>query len=144
MESYQSREHGFSGLILQPEAYALQCPEVWVDTPNPGVHQAAGDTPEGQRDSQVTYNTLQIMFDSERNARQEICDALNKIVSAAHNKQADTGIGTIPYNVTMNPRVIIDTLRITYGRPTPDENDALEGTWNQGWQPTEPIENLLL
>ena len=59
-------------------------------------------------------------------------------------KRAGTGIGTVSYNVTMNPRAVLNTLRLTYGRPTPEENDALESVWNQGWQPSEPIENLFL
>ena len=44
----------------------------------------------------------------------------------------------------MNPRAVLNTLRLTYGRPTPEENDALESVWNQGWQPLEPIDNLFL
>ena len=65
-------------------------------------------------------------------------------MSAAYKKRAGTGIGTIPYNVTMNLRAIIDKLRVTYDRTTPDKNNALEGTWNRGWQPTGPIKNLFL
>ena len=44
----------------------------------------------------------------------------------------------------MNPWVVLNSLRLTYGRPTPEENDALKSVWNQGWQPSEPIENLSL
>ena len=142
--SYQSREHGYSGLILQPEVYALRATSEWTDTPNPGVHRAAGGVATEQRDAQMAYDALRVVFDSEQNVRQAICDALNVAVPTAYKKRAGTGIGTVPYNVTMNPREVLNQLRLTYGRPTPEENDALEKVWNQGWQPSEPIENLFL
>ena len=142
--SYQSREHGYSGLILQPEVYALRATSEWTDTPNPGVHRAAGGVATEQRDAQMAYDALRVVFDSEQNVRQAICDALNVAVPTAYKKRAGTGIGTVPYNVTMNPREVLNQLRLTYGRPTPEENDALEKVWNQGWQPLEPIENLFL
>ena len=85
-----------------------------------------------QRDVQVAYNALRIVFYSEQNVRQAICNALNVAVPTAYKKCAGTGIGTVPYNVTMNPRAVLDTLHLTYGRPTPEENEALESVWNQG------------
>ena len=97
-----------------------------------------------QRDAQVAYDALRIVFDSEQNVRQAICDALNASVPTAYTKRAGTGIGTIPYNVAMNPRTVLNALRLTYGRPTPEENDALESVWNQGWQSSERIKNLFL
>ena len=94
--------------------------------------------------SQTSYNALRIVFNSEQNVRQAICDALNASVPTAYKKRAGTGIGTVLCNVTMNPRAVLNTLRLTYRRPTPEENDALESVWNQGWQPSEPIGNLFL
>ena len=73
-----------------------------------------------------------------------MCGALNEAVSLAYKKRAGTGIGIIPYNVTMDPHTILNKLRLTYGRLTPEENDALESTWNRGWAPSDPIENLFL
>ena len=142
MASYQLREHGYSGLILQPEVYVLRCAEAWMDTPNPGVLWVAGGNAAGQQDAHVAHDALCSVFDSEQNVRQAICDALNKAVPAAYKKRAGTGIGTIPYNVTMDPNAILNKLRLTYGRPTSEENDALESTWNRGWAPSDPIENL--
>jgi hypothetical protein len=97
-----------------------------------------------QRDTQVAYDALCIVFDSKQNVRQAICDALNVAVPTAYKKREGTGIGTVPYNITMNPRAVLTTLRLTYGRPTPEGNDALKKVWNQGWQPSKPIENLFL
>ena len=79
-----------------------------------------------QRDAQVAYDALRIVFDIEQNVRQVVCDALNASVPTAYEKRAGTGIGTVPYNVTMNPGAVLNTLRLTYRRPTPEENDALE------------------
>jgi hypothetical protein len=84
--SYQLWKHGYSGLILQPKVYALWSPTVWVDTPNPGVHRPIGGIATKQRDSQVVYNSLQIIFDSKQNGRQAICDALNKAISTAYKR----------------------------------------------------------
>ena len=74
----------------------------------------------------MAYDTLHIIFDSEQNVRQAICDALNASVPTAYKKRAGIGIGTVPYNGTMNPRAVLNSLRLTYGRPTPEENDALK------------------
>jgi hypothetical protein len=92
----------------------------------------------------VVYNVLQIIFDCKQNGRQVICDALNKAISMAYKKCAGTGIDTVPYNVTMNTWGILNTLCLTYKHLTPEENDALESVWNQGWQPSESIKNLFL
>ena len=142
--SYQLREHGYSGLILQPEVYILRCAKAWMDTPNPGVHQVAGGNTAGQRDNQVGYAALEIVFNSKQNVRQAICDTLNEAVSAAYKQRAGTGIETIPYNGTMDPNAILNKLRFMYGQPTPEESDALESTWNRGWAPSDSIENLFL
>jgi len=108
------------------------------------VYRAVAGLTTEQRDAQVAYNALRIVFDSEQNVRQAICDALNASVPTAYKKGVGTGIGTVSYNVIMNPRAVLNSPRLTYGRPTPEENDALESVWNQGWQPSEPIENLFL
>jgi hypothetical protein len=84
--SYQLKKHGHSGLILQPKVYTLQSPTVWVDAPDPGVHIPVAGIATKQRNAQVVYNALCIIFDSKQNVRQAVCDALNKAILAAYKK----------------------------------------------------------
>ena len=51
-------------------------------------------------------------------------------------------MGVSTFRPTDDPKLILNTLRLNYGRMTPLEKSTMERRWSEGWNPNEPIENF--
>ena len=92
----------------------------------------------------MAYKAIHIVFGLEQNVQQAICNALNKAIPDAYKQKTNNGIGTVPYNVTDNPRDILNNLQLVHGQPTSEETEQMEENWRAGWQSSQPIKELFL
>ena len=51
-------------------------------------------------------------------------------------------MGVRTFRPTDDPKQILNTLRLNYGRMTPLEKSTMEKRWTEQWNPNEPIENF--
>jgi hypothetical protein len=107
-----------------------------------GSHPAAADTTAKQNNLRALYDANKAVYDSQQNVRQAVNEDLNVAVPNAFLKPAGNQIGTKVYTVSDNPRDILDNLRTKYSAFTPNEKTANNLSFDQPWDPNEPIEAL--
>lgn len=140
--SFQAPDHGYVGLVMPPEIYALRTATAWTDWPNPGPHPDPADTTAQQNNNKTIYDSNKAVYDSDQNVRRAVNDALNDAIPNAFRKPVGNQIGTKVFTVRDDPRQILADLRVKYGTATPNDKAANEQAFNQPWNPNEPIEAL--
>ena len=80
--SHQSREHGYTGMVIQPMLYARRYNIPWTDFPDPTPHRTIDlvMNTAGQVDLLVDYNYKKGVYDSEQNIKAAVIVVSNKAV----------------------------------------------------------------
>eukprot|EP00804_Cyclotella_cryptica_P012938 CCRYP_002290-RA/>CCRYP_002290-RA protein AED:0.50 eAED:0.37 QI:0/0/0/1/0/0/2/0/633 len=138
----QAPEHGFVGMVLPAQIYALRCEAPWTEWPDPGNHPAAANTSVEQRNVKTIYDANRVVFDSQENVRRAINNALNDAIPNAFRKPIGNQMGQKVYTVCDNPRDILSNLRTKYGTSTPAEKRRNNVLLDAPWDPNDPIEAL--
>eukprot|EP00804_Cyclotella_cryptica_P028204 CCRYP_011045-RA/>CCRYP_011045-RA protein AED:0.18 eAED:0.15 QI:0/0/0/1/1/1/2/0/1234 len=138
----QAPEHGFVGMVMPAQIYALRCEAPWTEWPDPGNHPAAANTSVEQRNVKTIYDANRVVFDSQENVRRAINDALNDAIPNAFRKPIGNQMGQKVYTVRNNPRDILSNLRTKYGTGTPAEKRRNNVLLDAPWDPNDPIEAL--
>ena len=141
--SHQSPEYGYKGMAQQALEYALDVAVPWTDVANPGPHRIADGTldVQQQRDADAIFEAHTAVWKSQDNVQRASISALNLAVPKKYKRT--NGIGTSNYKTNQSVRNILAGLRDLYGVPTPDEKTNNERRFSAGWQPGEPIEELI-
>eukprot|EP00804_Cyclotella_cryptica_P003417 CCRYP_018563-RA/>CCRYP_018563-RA protein AED:0.22 eAED:0.19 QI:0/0/0/1/0.33/0.25/4/0/1155 len=63
----QAPEHGFVGMVMPAQIYALRCEAPWTEWPDPGNHPAAANTSVEQQNVKTIYDANRVVFDSQEN-----------------------------------------------------------------------------
>eukprot|EP00804_Cyclotella_cryptica_P013523 CCRYP_017243-RA/>CCRYP_017243-RA protein AED:0.41 eAED:0.30 QI:0/0/0/1/1/1/5/0/1642 len=138
----QAPEHGFAGMVMPEQIYALRSVIPWTEWPDPGNHPAAANTSVEQRNVKTIYDANRVVFDSQENVRRAINDALNEAIPNAFRKPIGNQMGQKVYTVRDNPRDILSNLRTKYGTSTPAEKRRNNVLLDAPWDPNDPIEAL--
>ena len=138
----QAPEHGFVGMVMPEQIYALRCATPWAEWPDPGNHPAAANTSVEQRNVKTIYDANRVVFDTQENVRRAINDALNAAIPNAFRKPIGNQMGQKVYTVRDNPRDILSNLRTKYGTSTPAEKRRNNVLLDAPWDPNDPIEAL--
>eukprot|EP00804_Cyclotella_cryptica_P001036 CCRYP_008351-RA/>CCRYP_008351-RA protein AED:0.69 eAED:0.47 QI:0/-1/0/1/-1/1/1/0/427 len=138
----QAPEHGFVGMVMPEQIYALQCAIPWAEWPEPGNHPATANTSVEQRNVKTIYDANRVIFDSQENVRRAINDALNEAIPNAFRKPIGNQMGQKVYTVCDNPCGILSNLRTKYGTSTPAEKRRNNVLLDAPWDPADPIEAL--
>ena len=120
--SHQSREQGYTGMIMQPVLYARRCNIPWQDFADPGKHRAIDPqlNTAGQADLLVEWTYNKGVYDSEQNLKAAIIMGLNHAVPPEYRRMAND-VGTREFRITDSPLDIMNKLRGVYGQLTPTE-----------------------
>ena len=110
------------GFVASREEYALTGENPWNDYPDPGCHRTLGGNAAQQRDSDVRYNFMANVYNSQENVRQAINNALTVAVPEMY-RRAQGQLGPAIYTPTEDPRAILLSLSRGYGKQTPTEKD---------------------
>ena len=84
--SFQSSRYGYMGLVASRKEYALTRENPWNDYPDPGHHRTLGGNTSQQRDSDVRYNFMANVYNSQENVRQAINNALTVAVPEMYRR----------------------------------------------------------
>ena len=144
IQSAQSEEWGFRGLAEQPAEYALKSATPWVDSPNPGPHRPVGLNAQATRDAEATYEAEKTAYLAQVTVTRAVIAALNLAVprqfKRGTNAAGNTLLGSTSYRSNHDPRAILQSLRDTYGTPSPTECQANDAAFAAPWDPQDPIE----
>eukprot|EP00804_Cyclotella_cryptica_P017051 CCRYP_003288-RA/>CCRYP_003288-RA protein AED:0.71 eAED:0.43 QI:0/0/0/1/1/1/2/0/302 len=137
----QAPEHGFVGMVMPEQIYALCCAIPWAKWPDPGNHPAAANTSVKQYNVKTIYGANRVIFDSQENARQAINDALNEAIPNTFRKPIGNQMSQKVYTVRDNPCDILSNLRTKYGTSTPAEERQNNVLLDAPWDPADPIKH---
>ena len=126
--SYQSSRYGYMGFVTSREEYTLTGEQPWNDYPDPGRHRTLGGNAAQQRDSDVRYNFMANVYNSQENVRQAINNALTAAVPEMY-RRAQGQLGPAVYTPTEDPRAILLSLNRRYGKRTPTEKEEAMKKW---------------
>eukprot|EP00804_Cyclotella_cryptica_P006988 CCRYP_007119-RA/>CCRYP_007119-RA protein AED:0.63 eAED:0.16 QI:0/0/0/0.5/1/1/2/0/878 len=138
----QALEHGFVGMVMPEQIYALRCAIPWAEWPDPGNHPAAANTSVEQRNIKTIYDANRVVFDSQENVCRAINDALNNAIPNAFGKPIGNQMGQKVYTVRDNSRDIASNLRTKYGMSTPAKKRRNNVLLDAPWDPADPIKAL--
>ena len=132
--SIQSQQYGDMGFVASREEYALTGKKPLNDYPDPGRHRTLGVNAAQQRDSDIQYNFMANVYNSQENVRQAINNALTVAVPEMY-RRAQGNLGPAIYAPTEDPRAILLSLSRRYGKRTPAEKgEAAKNGQNRGTQ----------
>ena len=116
------------GFVTTREEYALTGKQPWNDYPDPGRHRPLGGNAAHQRDSDVQYNVMSNIYNSQENVRQAVNNALTVVVPEMY-RRAQGNLGPAIYAPTDDPRAILLGLSRRYGKRTPAEKEEAMKQW---------------
>ena len=128
IQSHQSADHGYSGVIDDLDDYALKCNVPWRSWPDPGPHRPEGTTRDERDNTGILYDANKVVYDSQINVIRVINAALNIAVPREYcgSTTGDVIGVNIIYHPSDCPRKILANLRCQYGRATPAKKQVNE------------------
>ena len=90
------------GFVTSREEYTLTGEQPWNDYPDPGRHRTLGGNAAQQRDSDVRYNYMANVYNSQENVRQAINNALTAAIPEMY-RRAQGQLGPAVYTPKEDP-----------------------------------------